>query len=248
MIHKLIRNNFCISVVAIYIFLSVDCNYKSEITKSIQRDTFEISFYNNVLQELVEDAFYQYYLNYFIDSASSLFDDYYYKKILDSAEYSSRINILREQVLADSTKRCNLYLDTTNFWKPQFTDIASKISDSSNTRFSVKLKSILTPFLGSDKGTSIIDSLNSVQKRYSYIDFKLKACKVKDLSSRKHFINECEIGVIRISKMTLDSSKTKALLYFEFYCGSKCGMGDLISLELIDGVWFINGNLQFWIS
>lgn len=242
------KESFFFVLAAFYLMYSFGCDSKTKPAEIPNKDTFEISFYNNVLEELVKENFYLYYLNYFEDSVSKLIDDNMYKKTIDSLDYSVKMNELIEQVISDSSKQCNLFIDTADLWSPEFNNLFEKISDTSTSRFSTKLKSLIEPFIDNKNGNSIIDSLNSVQKRYSYNDFNLKICKVKDASTYNDFENECKIGSIRISKTFMDSTKNKALLYYEFYCGSKCGMGYLVLFEFIDGKWVIKDGLQFWVS
>jgi hypothetical protein len=62
-----------------------------------------------------------------------------------------------------------------------------------------------------------------------------------DLYSRPYYI-------FGMSKITYNSTKTKALFFGSFICGGTCGRGDLIMLEKAGQTWSLIDTFRFWIA
>jgi len=56
------------------------------------------------------------------------------------------------------------------------------------------------------------------------------------------------MGYISLSNIGLNSSKDKAVVYFEQWCGPLCGTGHVISLAKQDGHWEVVERARIWIS
>ena len=82
------------------------------------------------------------------------------------------------------------------------------------------------------------------QTKYSGESFKLCTSKV---ISCEHFY-ESDIGVVSFSKSFMNDDNTRGILYYEFTCGGKCGMGEIIVVELVSNRWVIKKVNQLWIS
>ena len=46
-------------------------------------------------------------------------------------------------------------------------------------------------------------------------------------------------GIVTLSRVGFDPSRTQAVLYAEFYCGPECGHGEYVMLTRVDGQWRI---------
>ncbi|MSR14360.1 MAG: hypothetical protein EXR86_07310 [Gammaproteobacteria bacterium] len=56
-------------------------------------------------------------------------------------------------------------------------------------------------------------------------------------------------GLLRVSRVAFDSTKTHALLYLELQCGAECGAGRLIQAKRVaDGPWEIEFGELMWVA
>lgn len=137
---------------------------------------------------------------------------------------------------------------------------AEKIRDSLT-----KSKS-LTYFL--DHKLSILDTLNSadefITENPAVVEFKpnyskneIDFSKIKNLEIARRLEKSQEIDVNKKNPTYLGSydlsepvfiSKGKAIIRYQHYCGSKCGMGILIYLKNENGEWKIVDEKLIWIS
>lgn len=91
---------------------------------------------------------------------------------------------------------------------------------------------------------SVLDSLSASQTKYVADDFQL--CTAKVIPHTKG-LNGCDIGYVSFSKVVMNVDQTKAILYFEFRCGSKCGFGDMLMVEKTGIRWTISNTIDLWI-
>lgn len=208
-------------------FLSCKPEYK-ECEFSIKDE--ELLIYNEILNELVEHHFYSGYLG---NEADTIFRKYDYFK--DTAEIKKELIKLQNKVFMDTSRFCALLLDTGNFHLP---------IDSVKTYRPEIIKIIKT--ISPDEVTSIYD-LNSIQEQYTGKDFQLCTSRVLSYDELKKK-QKCYVGKLKLSKLILNKEKTKGLLYYEFICGGKCGMGELVEFEKVNKRWRIKNTHQFWIS
>ena len=61
---------------------------------------------------------------------------------------------------------------------------------------------------------------------------------------------ELEIGekIISYSRIVYNANKTKASFYFENYCAGLCGIGQLVLMEKVDGIWKIKDTITNWVA
>ena len=88
------------------------------------------------------------------------------------------------------------------------------------------------------------DTLDNVQDKYKPKDFHHAAFKIGSSKTNEN----CSIGEIGFSKVFFNSTRDKAILYYEFYCSGNCGKGELLMLEYIEGAWKIKTIRRIWIS
>ena len=91
---------------------------------------------------------------------------------------------------------------------------------------------------------SVADTIALSQTKYTGDNFRL--CTSKVVPGSRFY--ECDIGVVAFSKVFLNENKTKGVLYYEYMCGGKCGMGEIILVELVEEHWKIKEVHQLWIS
>jgi hypothetical protein len=56
------------------------------------------------------------------------------------------------------------------------------------------------------------------------------------------------IAGFSFSKIAFNQLKTKAAVYMEYYCGGRCGYGELRVLEKKSGRWIVTGKQRTWIA
>lgn len=211
------------------------CNCNSENEK--------IKIYNEILNELVEQHFYSKYLN--IDEE---IDEFYSKNISNPEQFKKnykkfereRIK-LHNKLYEDSSKCCNLYLDTLT--QPSFEKwiYYQNVTDL----FDVKLKNIITEL--SENGQYVLDSLNS-NMEMNLSDFHLCSSRLVYSNERNWQNDKCEIGTVSLSKVFINKNKTKGIMYYTFHCGFNCGRGEVIVIEKIKNRWTIIDAIMTWIS
>jgi len=61
---------------------------------------------------------------------------------------------------------------------------------------------------------------------------------------------ELEIGekIISYSRIVYNANKTKASFYFENYCAGLCGIGQVVLMEKVDGIWEIKDIITNWVT
>ncbi len=61
---------------------------------------------------------------------------------------------------------------------------------------------------------------------------------------------ELEIGekIISYSKIVYNANKTKASFYFENYCAGMCGIGQVVLMEKVNGIWEITETITNWVT
>jgi hypothetical protein len=202
--------------------------------------------YHDILTELIEQHFYNGYLRQF---SSELESKYPSPTIAfsDTAEFQKDLILLQNKLFGDTTKfeticyRSTLkdgpwkylYSDTTDFFTLAKTDTSKYMRD---------IKALLTSF--SPQWESVADTIGQPQTKYRGESFHLCTAKV---ISCEHY-NDADIGVVGFSKVFYNEQKTKGLLYYEYTCGGKCGMGEVISVEFVKQRWTIKRISQLWIS
>ncbi len=146
-----------------------------------------------------------------------------------------------------------------NYSRKEIDSILPKISDSLYKTQSLKY------YL--DSQLSILDTLNPsdefnlspilVESRKTISDCKLDFSKITEPKFAKRLDKSLPIdnnekkptylGDYELSEPVY-ISKNKAVIRYQHYCGSKCGLGLLIYLKKENGVWKIIKEEQIWIS
>lgn len=198
----------------------------------------QVKLYSDILNELVEHHFYSRYLD---RDMNQIFNEYSSDNA-DTAKIRREEIQLQNKLFNDTSKFCNIYLDTA--YKPYFNQWTYYQNDTG--RYAQKIKDLFLTF--SQDGQLVIDSLNSMQLNLEPNDFKLctsKMLSVRDIKTQK---GKCEIGIVSFSKVFLDKTKNKGLLYCNFRCGTLCGKGELLLIEKINNQWTITDTIVTTIS
>jgi hypothetical protein len=219
------------------IMILSSCNYNYKVCNCNSADE-EVKIYNDILTELVENHFYNRYLG---KDEEEIFNEYIADKP-DTAKIKKREIQLQNKLFNDTARFCNIYLDT--IYRPYFNKWTYYQNDTS--RYARETKDLISSF--STDGQSVIDSLNNMKLGLKPNDFQLctsKVLSIKDLQTQKE---KCYIGVVSFSRLFLNKTKTKGLLYCNFRCGGLCGKGNLLIIEKVDNRWIIKEARMTWVS
>ncbi|MGC3945551.1 MAG: hypothetical protein QM762_13710 [Chryseolinea sp.] len=198
----------------------------------------QVRIYSHVLNELVERHFYNFYLGQEEERIFKLSTS----DNPDTAKIEEEVTQLQNEIFHDSAKFCNVFLDTT--LRREFNPWTYYVRDTSS--YATQLKKVIRLF--SDEGGQVIDSLNSMQERISPKDFHLCTSRVLSLADIRNHENKCVIGVVSFSKVFLEKSGRKGILYYSFRCGGLCGKGELLIIEKVKNRWTIVDGMIMWIS
>lgn len=232
-----------------YIFILILLNACSTPDYKIcefETKDFELKLYHDILTELIEQHFHNGYLN----QVSAELANKYPNPTLDfadTAEFRKDLILLQNKLFNDTAKFETIHYCPSNMngpWKYFYSDTLDfyTVVKTDTTKYMRELKAFLTSFSPNLK--SVADTLATPQTKYTSENFKLCTSKV---ASCEHY-SEGDIGVISFSRVFMNSDKTKALLYYEFICGGKCGKGEIILIQYINERWTIKNVLQLWIS
>lgn len=194
--------------------------------------------YNDILNEIIIKHSYNIYLG---KDEEKIFERYA-NNMADSENIEKDVIKLQNKLFGDTSRFCTMYLDTA--LRPAFNPWSYFQKDTNSYR--IKIRNLISTF--SENGQAIIDSLNSIQRKYFPQDFKLCTANIKSLSELETDTTKCYIGKVAFSKLILNNTKSKGLLYYEFKCGGLCGYGSLIMVEKIQNEWMIKQSLTTWIS
>jgi hypothetical protein len=204
------------------------CDFKTTDT--------QLQVYNDVLTELIEHGFYDRYLG---EEADRLAEKYDYNSP-DTIKYKREIIALQNKIFNDTSAFHTLCLRNSLIHGPW--SRADMLERKDTTQQWTEIRNFLLRF--SPQWRLFADTLSSPQTKYLSGDFHLCTSKLVPYDNFK----ECDIGVVGFSKILLNESNSKGLLYYEFSCWGNCGRGELIVIEKSHGRWRITGSSLLWIS
>ncbi len=226
-----------IKLIVLGLVLLTSCNHEYKACDFDSPDE-HVRIYSQILNELVERHFYNFYLGEEEERIFKLSTS----DNPDTAEIKEEVIELQNKVFHDSTRICNVFLDT--ILRKEFNPWNYYVKDTSS--YARELKEVISRF--SNEGSQVIDSLNSMQKRINPKDFHLCTSRVLSLADIENNKNRCMIGVVSFSKVFLEKSGRKGILYCSFRCGELCGKGELLIIEKVENRWTIVDGMIMWIS
>ncbi|MFC6996888.1 hypothetical protein [Rufibacter roseus] len=214
-----------------------------------QTDNPTLRIYNDALIELVETSFYNYYLGDHLKDVP--FDTTFNENTADSASLKKEIARINSELAKAQHKTfnnpaqwCTVYLDTAWRGSHVFKSMATKRpNDNLNHRLQQSLE-----FNISEWNLSHLDSFKTMQTDFTAKDFQSCTFKVAPIDSLGQNSSTCETIRVQFSKAAFNYNKTKAWLYYEFMCGSRCGVGEVLHLEKSGEKWEIRKSVMLWIS
>lgn len=217
----------------IAVFLLFGCQPVSEISQDDR-----LNLYNDALDQIITDNYFRHCLD--VDEGlKTMWDDFIHGKI-DSLRYLAGKDSLvsvRKRILP----KC--VLDYSN----EFQILAQTHVLDKNIKSSIA-ESLKDPFVdGFVNKSAIIDTLSQIAQ-LSVRDIVIDYLEVVPYT-RKPFKPYGEgMGVISFSRTYFDEKGGKAILFYEFNCGPKCGAGEIVFLERESGRWKIVEYKRIWDS
>jgi hypothetical protein len=231
------------TIILIFILL-FSCSAPEYKTCEFTTTDNELKLYHDILTELIE----QHFLNSFLAKVSGELEGKY-PAILDfsdTAAFQKDLIQLQNKVFNDTSKFATLCYQPTlksgpwRYFNSQ--DIDFLTTSKAEPKYWNDIKAFLTSFSSSWK--AVADTIAKSQTKYTSKSFKL--CTSKLVACER--FNESDIGVVSLSKVFMNDKRDQGLLYYEFTCGGKCGMGEIVLVQYIKKWWTIKKVLNLWIS
>lgn len=204
--------------------------------------------YNQILTELIEHRFYNYYL---AKDASETIDKMAVARV--SVPKIERLEVrYQNQLFNRKSHFKTIYLDTVS--RSSFARSIDLHLNSSgiNSRFAAKINALLGRVAPRHEAAAATQ-LNTLQTVMVPADFQLCTAKIAYAAPFIKFANGNEadahqFGRIRFSNIVFNADKTQALLSYDWSCGGKCGLGELLVVHRVAGKWRIKDTEMLWIS
>jgi hypothetical protein len=199
----------------------------------------KLKVYNDVLNDLIVNRFYGYLGKAFDEHP----DNYGEGDDFDTARYNRDRVKYHNQIFNDSSYFQSLCLDTVlkstslKDWQDYLQN--SNPDYATNSTIFSDLVDAVQP--DRDQAISL---LNEPQAQYKPGDFHL--CVARLIPYKRFY--DWDIGKIAFSKIIFHSTDNRALLYYEYMCGGKCGFGEVLLVEEMNGHWIIRKRYELWIS
>ncbi|OKL41016.1 hypothetical protein [Pontibacter flavimaris] len=211
----------------------------------------QLQVYNDLLIELVENEFYYLYLGEKAEELKDVLDKLNDPDSVAAFNASNaRLQELKQEVANDTSGLKTIYISYKNHHKYVFDEFNAGLwerqwADS-------PIRQMLRKY-DADSSTVFL-RLHDPQLEYSASDFQACTFKIGSLEGAE-LIWELEpeqqqdaIGQVSFSEIQWNKQRNKGVLYYEFICGTKCGKGELIEFENMNGRWRISERTMLWIS
>ena len=220
-----------ISIIFSVFIISVSCTERKKKC-DFKQTNVEMSIYNDVLIELVEEHFYYRYLGKEGEEIMSK----HYAESIDSLQEAKQIIYAHNKLFGNPTLFQSIYLRDENVSDSAIGNNFSYYNSGRSKSLDKMIASI------SSNKKSVLDSISLPQFRYKAKDFHACTFKIKPVS--KNF--DSEIGLISFSKIFIN--KDEAILRSDFNCGGLCGKGYILKIKKINNHWKIIDWDMIWIS
>jgi hypothetical protein len=214
----------------------MSCTQKYKTCTCTSKDE-QAKVYSEILNELVEFNFYDFYLGENAETLSAL-----RRRSRDTAVINNKKITLHNELYDNPNRFCTIYLDT--ILRPEI-DAWDSLKSHSDT-FCVELRELLGEF--SKEGQDIVDSLNTLQTRYNANDFQLCTSRAKSIRDATANGKDCVIGRLALSKLYFNKGHTEGMLFYRFRCGELCGRSELVQFENRNGKWAIKKTFLLSVS
>lgn len=242
-------------ILALFILALVSCKEERASYEGCEYETSDpqLQVYNDLLIELVENKFYYLYLG---EKAEVLKDEFDKLNEADSVAIAAfnasnpTLQELKQEVAKDTAGLKTIYISYKNHHKYLFDEFNAGLWKSQWA--DGPIRQMLRKY--DAESSTVFLALHDSQLKYSVSDFQACTFKVGSMGDTD-MIYELEpkqqrdaIGQISFSDIHWNKQQDKGILYYEFYCGTKCGRGELIGFENVNGRWSITERTVLWIS
>ncbi|AMJ66357.1 hypothetical protein [Hymenobacter sp. PAMC 26628] len=204
--------------------------------------------YNQILTELIEHHFYNYYLP---ESESETIIKGVVAQV-GIAKLDRLAAHYQNQQFNHKSRFKTIYLDTIS--RKSFAgSIGLEVNPDAMNGLSVtKVYALITQVTPQHEAAAATQ-LNTLQKVMVPADFQLCTAKIAYAAPRAphEYAREQDahqFGSVRFSNIVFNADETQALLSYDWYCGPKCGLGELLVVHKVAGRWRIKHAEMLWIS
>jgi hypothetical protein len=193
-----------------------------------------------VLDQIITENYFQYCLDY--EGLDSVYNDFLVGRI-DSVEYLS----IRDSLVLIRKKlppKCRL----------DYADEFQLLTANHNLDEEIKLsiaKSFDDPFvnefLTNKSAAIVVDTLSQIAQLDAK-DLVIDYLEIVPYDKKTNRPYGDGLGVISFSKPYFNENASKAILFYEFNCGPKCGVGEVVFLERKIGKWRVVQYRRMWDS
>jgi hypothetical protein len=225
---------YCVmkSMIALIFMFVAACQSTSEITRNDK-----LNLYNDALCQIIDENYFQFCVDFDVTSTlrknliSGDIDSSRYLVIVDSLksarrgtlpkcvlDYSNEFQIFTPARVLDSTIKMSIAVSLeTSFVNDYFDGSIDAIIDTLSQTAELQIRDLLVDYL---------EIVPYARKPY------------------RPFGDG--IGVISLSKVLFDATGRRAILFYEFNCGPRCGSGKIVFLERSMDKWNIVGQKRVW--
>jgi len=201
----------------------------------------KLELYNDVLDQIVSDNYFQYCL--VLDERHKEIQNDFYDGRIDTATYL-KIGDSLKSARKSTLPKCEL--DYANEF--QILTRNHELSNDLKTSVSENLKDrFLTENFPGVSPMAIIDTLSQTAQ-LSAKDLTTGYLEIIPYGNRAHKPYGGGMGVMGFSRVYFNKELDKAILYYEFNCGPKCGTGEVVFVEKVSGKWRVDKYKRVWDS
>ncbi|OWP64897.1 hypothetical protein CDA63_00635 [Hymenobacter amundsenii] len=202
--------------------------------------------YNDIVTELIEQRFYNAYLP---EEDQKVFNKHYLEvdhsvaTAADRKWHQQQSVRFQNKLFGDTTQFQTFYLNISP--AKDLLDLADLPDQFTKLRPQSAVATLITE-LAPSMPQAALDSLNHVQSLMLPSEFQLCTARLVPTIGTRQRDNETK--TLTLSKVVFSSARDQAILTFSWYCGPRCGFGEVLLVEQVAGRWQIKQAVQAWIS
>ncbi|OON69315.1 hypothetical protein B0919_08475 [Hymenobacter sp. CRA2] len=212
----------------------------------------QLQVYTDVLNQLVEQRWNDRYLGPDERRISQVRTDAYLHHA-DTTGLQREVNRLRQNLMQQPERQSAVCLQAE--FRPFLPPWSYFQGEGVLTPIGGRLMGMLQSVAGAAVRTAL-DSLRTGQRQLRAANLRLRTARVQSAptpapgssANKEWYLKPCSIGMVSLSRLVFNTSKTKCLLAYNFYCGGKCGQGELLVAEKRGGRWVIVAAEECWVS
>lgn len=161
-------------------------------------------------------------------------------------------NLSFDESITDTTSIKTIYLSHNSYHKQLFEEFRVGLWKAPTPTAGDGIRPLLAKY--DLDSAAIFTDLSKAQQKYKAADFQACTFKVGSLGEAEIWykleakLKENLIGQVSFSEIYWNKQQDKGVLYYEFYCGTKCSKGELIGFEKVNGRWKISDSEQLWVA